>query len=152
MPNHESYKNSIWSINGGWKKRTLLGILSVSSSGVCRWTCGMLNARLYPFCMLTIQLPSDIPTGPPPTIRVVLWIKQPTDDSSPGRKQETKYLSAPPASWRTSKFLPPKGRYAHLLPNDPPLISLLYYIRYLLCAINKRVFLSQVFIKCTEIE
>lgn len=35
--------------------------------------------------MLTIQLPSDMPTGPPPTILVLLWTKHPTDDSSPGR-------------------------------------------------------------------
>lgn len=95
----------------GVEKRTLLGILSYAGAflllGFCRGTRGMLNAWLYPFCMLTIQLPSDMPTGPPPTILVVLWMKQHTDDSSPGRNQETKYLSASPVSWRTSKLLHP---------------------------------------------
>lgn len=66
---------------------------SSSSSGVCRQCVEYKKALLYPFCMLTIQLPSDMPTGPPPTIRVVLWMKQPTDDSSPGGQRQTKYFS-----------------------------------------------------------
>ena len=51
-----------------------------------RKMCRIFNASLYPLCMLTIQLPSDMPTGPPPTIRVALWTKHPTDDSSPGKQ------------------------------------------------------------------
>lgn len=53
-----------------------------------RTMCRILNPLLYPFCMLTIQLPSDMLTGPPPTILVLLWTKQPTEESSP-RKAET---------------------------------------------------------------
>ncbi len=53
-----------------------------------RKLCRILTALPYPFCMLTIQLPSDMPTGAPPTILVLLWTKHPTDDSSP-RKEET---------------------------------------------------------------
>ncbi|TNN86228.1 hypothetical protein EYF80_003645 [Liparis tanakae] len=36
--------------------------------------------------MLTIQLPSEMPTGPPPTILVLLWTKHPTEESSPGTR------------------------------------------------------------------
>lgn len=46
----------------------------------------MLTALAYPLCMLTIQLPSRPPTGPPPTILVLLWMKQATDESSAGGK------------------------------------------------------------------
>lgn len=49
--------------------------------------CRILTASAYPLCMLTIQLPSSMPTGPPPTILVLLCIKQATDDSSPGKKK-----------------------------------------------------------------
>lgn len=43
---------------------------------------------LYPFCMLTIQLPSDMPIGAPPTILVLLWTKHLTGDGLT-RKAET---------------------------------------------------------------
>lgn len=52
-----------------------------------RSRCRILTASAYPLCMLTIQLPSSMPTGPPPTILVLLCIKQATDDSSPGKKK-----------------------------------------------------------------
>lgn len=67
---------------------------------------GILNAS-YPFCMLTIQLPSDMSIGPPPTIRGVLWMKQPKDDSSPGRKTEDEWLGC--LSRRASDLLHPQA-------------------------------------------
>lgn len=54
-------------------------------SSVVKEHVRIFNAPQYPFCMLTIQLPSDMPTGPPPTILVLLWTKHPTEDSSPGK-------------------------------------------------------------------
>lgn len=51
--------------------------------------CRRPNAPSYPFCMLTIQLPSNTPTGPPPTILVLLWTKHPTEDSSAGKNRDT---------------------------------------------------------------
>lgn len=69
-----------------------------------RRRCRMLTVpAAYPLCMLTIQLPSSPPTGPPPTILVLLCMKQATDDSSPGRKHTD---FSPGRSWAGGHALP----------------------------------------------
>lgn len=57
------------------------------------------NGLWYPLCMLTIQLPSEMLTGPPPTILILLWITHLTEDSSPAKTETHKH-------WQTwSRYL-----------------------------------------------
>lgn len=71
----------------------------------------MLTALAHPLCMLTIQLPSSPPTGPPPTILVLLWMKQATDDSSPGRKKAHRDFSQRTRAAFNGDKLPPGSQH-----------------------------------------
>lgn len=77
-------ENAKLEINTKWKKISVSRIYCFFLIG--KGTCEMFTTN--PLCMLTTQLPFDMPTGPPPTILGLLWIKQFTADSS-ARKAET---------------------------------------------------------------
>ena len=104
-----------------------------------------IKASLYPFCMLTIQLPSDMPTGPPPTIRVVLWMKQPTDDSSPGGQRETKLRP------QGGHLISPFHRQIFTCAAWSPTTNLCYILFKVFIISHHWVFLSQTNSECTQI-